>query len=351
VAELLRLGIVLLLTAGGYALGPAVDDLFQLDSVEATRLVTSVLGALTGYVTGGIAGRAVVRQVDTAAARLDQVTSAQLVAAALGGAVGGLAGLPVLLPLLLLPYQGFTIPLALLIILALGYAGARLGALRGADLGRFIGLRGRLEVTAPSRGRGVKLVDTSSLVDGRLVEVARSGFLEGLLVVPRFVLDELQRLADSSDAQVRRRGRRGLDLLRVLQDEALVGVEITDEDRPDVTEVDAKLAAIARERKAQLITGDGALARVAEISGVRVLNLHTLAEAVRPPVLPGDQLTVRLVKAGRERGQAVAYLDDGTMVVVDEAAGGIGTDVAVDVTSIVTGRQGRMLFGVLRDAT
>jgi uncharacterized protein YacL len=310
--------------------------------------VSSVLGALLGYVLGGALGRALVRQVDTAAARLERVSSAQLVAATLGGALGALAGITVLLPVLLLPYQAFTVPVALLVVLALAYAGARLGALRGADLGRFIGMRGRLEVSAPSRGSGVKLVDTSALVDGRLVEVARAGFLEGLLVVPRFVLDELQRLADSGDPQVRRRGRRGLDLLRVLQDESLVGVEITDEDPAGFREVDAKLAALARDRKAQLVTCDGGLARVAEIGGVRVLNLHTLAEAVRPPVLPGDQLEVRLVKAGRERAQAVGYLDDGTMVVVDDAADAIGRDLTVDVTSIVTGRQGRMLFGVPR---
>jgi uncharacterized protein YacL len=339
---------VLLMTGAGYATGGAVDDLFGLAASETTRLVTSVLGALTGYVVGGAVGRALVREVDTAAARLERVSSTQLIASALGGAVGALAGIAVLLPVLLLPYQAFTVPVALLVVLALAYAGARLGALRGADLGRFIGLRGRLEVSTPSRGGGVKLVDSSALVDGRLVEVARSGFLEGLLVVPRFVLDEVQRLADSGDPQTRRRGRRGLDLLRVLQDEALVAVEITDEDQPSFHEVDAKLAAMARERRAQLVTCDAALARVAEIGGVRVLNLHALAEAVRPPVLTGDQLEVRLVKAGRERAQAVGYLDDGTMVVVDDAAGSIGHEVTVDVTSIVSGRQGRMLFGVPR---
>jgi uncharacterized protein YacL len=311
--------------------------------------VSSVVGALLGYVLGGALGRALVRQVDTAAARLERVSSAQLIAATLGGALGALAGITVLLPVLLLPYQAFTVPVALLVVLALAYAGARFGALRGADLGRFIGMRGRLEVSTPSRGGGVKLVDTSALVDGRLVEVARAGFLEGLLVVPRFVLDELQRLADSGDPQVRRRGRRGLDLLRTLQDESLVGVEITDQDPPAYREVDAKLAALARDRRAQLVTCDSGLARVAEIGGVRVLNVHALAEAVRPPVLPGDQLEVRLVKAGRERAQAVGYLDDGTMVVVDDAADAIGRDLTVDVTSIVTGRQGRMLFGVRRD--
>jgi uncharacterized protein YacL len=342
---------VLLLTAGGYALGGGLDELIDRPAPETTRLITSVLGALVGYVLGGVVGRAVVRQVDTAAARLERVSAAQLVAASLGAGVAGLVGVAVLLPVLLLPYQRYTVPVVLLVILVLAYGGARLGALRGADLGRFIGMRGRLEVATPSRGGGVKLVDSSALVDGRLVEVARAGFLEGTLVVPTFVLEEVQRLADSGDQQVRRRGRRGLDLLRVLQDESLVAVEITDEDEPRFAEVDAKLAAIARQRRAQLLTCDSGLARVAEVGGVRVLNLHALADAVRPPVLPGDRLTVRLLKAGREAGQAVGYLDDGTMVVVDDAASVIGGEAAVDVTSIVTGRQGRMLFGVLRDGT
>jgi uncharacterized protein YacL len=340
---------VLLLTAAGYAVGGAVDGWLELQATETTRLVTSVLGALVGYVVGGGLGRGVVDQVDTAAARLDRVPSTQVVAAVLGGAVGAFAGIAVLLPVLLLPYQAFTVPVALLVVLALVYAGARLGALRGPDLGRFVGLRGRLEVASPSRGAGVKLVDSSALVDGRLVEIARAGFLEGLLVVPRFVLEEVQRLADSGDPRTRKRGRRGLELLRVLQDEALVGVELTDEDPPGQRDVDAKLAAMARDRRAQLLTCDSALARVAEIGGVRVLNVHALAEAVRPPVLPGDQLDVRLVKPGRERAQAIGYLDDGTMVVVDDAAHAIGGEVVIDVTSIVTGRQGRMLFGVPRE--
>jgi uncharacterized protein YacL len=349
VTELLRLGIVLLLTAAGYAVGGAVDDVFEFGTAETTRLVTSVLGALLGYVLGGVTGRAWVRSVDTAAARLEQVPAAQLVAACLGAGVGALAGVVVLLPVLLLPYQRYTVPIALLVTVSLAYAGGYLGSTRGADLGRFVGLRGRLEVATPSRGGGVKLVDSSALVDGRLVEVARAGFLEGTLVVPTFVLEEVQRLADSGDAQVRARGRRGLDLLRVLQDEALVQVEISDEDRPGLAEVDAKLAAIARDRRARLLTCDSGLARVAEIGGVRVLNVHALADAVRPPVLPGDHIGLRLVKPGREVGQGVGYLDDGTMVVVDGGGDAVGRDVDADITSIVTGRQGRMLFGVLRE--
>lgn len=337
---------MLLLTAGGYALGPALADGLELADAETTRLVTSVLGALIGYVVGGFAGRGIVHQVDTAVAGLSQVPASQLVAAAIGAALAAFAGTVVLLPLLLLPAQAATLPIGLLVVLTLAYAGARAGAARGADLARFIGMRGRLEVAAPSRGGGVKLVDTSALVDGRLVEVARTGFLDGSLVLPTWVLAEAQALADSADPQRRRRGQRALDLLRVLQDDGVVAVEVTDEDDPTVDDVDAKLVALARRRRAALVTCDGNLARVAELAGVRVLSLHALADAVRPPVVPGDELDVTVVKPGREDGQGVGYLEDGTMVVVDGAGDRIGEQLLVDVTSIVSGRRGRMLFGV-----
>jgi uncharacterized protein YacL len=346
VTELLRLGVVLLMTAGGYSLGEVVDGWFDLGETETTRLLTSVLGALFGYLLGGALGRAVVRGVDTASARLERVPASQLVAAGIGTAGGALVGVAVMLPVLLLPYQRFTVPVTLLIVLVLAYAGGRLGASRGPDLGRFIGMRGRLEVRTPSRGSGVKLLDSSALIDGRIVEVARAGFLEGTLVVPVFVLEEVQALADAGESHRRRLGQRGLSTVQVLQDEGVVAVEVSDEDVPGVAEVDAKLAALCRDRRAALVTCDGNLARVAEISGVRVLNLHVLADAVRPPVLPGDRLALRIVRLGREAGQGVGYLDDGTMVVIDGAAEAVGADLDVDVTSIVQHRQGRMLFGV-----
>jgi uncharacterized protein YacL len=349
VTEVLRLGVVLLLTAAGYALGDVVDGWFELGEADTTRLVSSVLGALIGYVVGGLLGRAVVRGVDTAAERLQAIPSAQLVAIGIGAAAGALVSIALMLPVLLLPYQGFTVPFTLVLALVLAYAGGRLGATRGADLARFIGLRGRIDVRSPSRGRGVKLVDSSALIDGRIVEVARAGFLDGTLVVPEFVLEEVQGLADAGEPHRRRLGRRGLATVRVLQDEGIVAIEIDHDPVPEAREVDSKLATRCRDLQAAMITCDGNLARVAEVSGIRVLNLHVLADAVRPPVLPGDRVELRLVREGREAAQAVGYLDDGTMVVVEQAAAAIGGTAAVDVTSIVQNRQGRMLFAVLAD--
>ena len=346
VAELLRLGIVLLLVAGGYAMGGALDDLAQLEAEETSRLVASVLGALVGYLLGGVVGRGVVRGVDTATQQLERVPAVQLIAAGIGAAVGGFLGISLLLPVLLLPYQRFTVPVTLLVVLALAYAGGRVGGSRAADLGRFIGMRGRLEVRTPSRGAGVKVLDSSALIDARIVDIARTGFLEGTLVVPMFVLEEMQGIADSGEPRRRQLGRRGLSTLQVLQGEGLVGVEIADEPVAGVREVDAKLTTMCRERQAALVTGDANLASVAEVAGIRVLNVHALADAVRSPVVPGDQVRLLLVKPGRDRGQAVGYLDDGTMVVVDSAADAVGTEMEVDVTSIVQSRQGRLLFGV-----
>lgn len=348
--EVVRLAIVLLLTAAGYVLGPAMAGLWSGVDAETVTLVSTVLGALVGYVLGGATGRGVVEGVDRAEERLRRVEAAVLVSAVLGAALLGIVGLLLLWPVLLLPGQIFTVPIAAILLVVLVYTGGRLGVSRGGDLMRFLGARGRLEVTSPSRGYGTKLVDTSALVDGRIVAVARAGFLEGTLVIPRFVLDEMQRLADTADARRRNAGRRGLDALQVLQDEALVGVEVTDDDAPGVAEVDAKLAALARERHAALVTVDANLASVAEISGVRVLNLHVLAEAMRPPVIPGDRFQVNLVREGTEPRQAVGYLADGTMVVVEKAVESVGDRVTVEVTSLLQTRNGRMVFADLADA-
>jgi uncharacterized protein YacL len=351
ITELIRLSVVLLLTGLGYLAGPAVtavvDGFYDQPDVVEVRFVTSVLGALFGYVLGGGVGRAFVTGVDRAEERLRRVEASVLLAGAIGAAIAGVLGALVLWPILLLPVRTVGVAVAVVLFAIVLYTGGRLGAARGGELLRYVGARGRVEVTTPSRGHRTKLVDTSALIDGRLVDVTRAGFLDGTLVVPRFVLDELQGLADAEDRRRRDAGRRGLDTLRTLQDEAVAAVEVTDDDDPTVSEVDAKLAALARERGAALLTVDANLARVAEISGVRVLNLHELAEALRPPVIPGDRVSVTVTKEGREAGQGVGYLPDGTMVVIERAADRVGAKVDVEVTSLLQSRNGRMIFAQL----
>jgi uncharacterized protein YacL len=346
VSELLRLAIVLLLTAAGYAIGEQVEAAVAFGEPQTTRLFTSVLGALLGYLLGGWVGRTVVSGVDQATRRFEAVPAVQLIAATLGGVAAALVGLVMLLPLLVLPNPQITVPVGVLVAIVLTYLGGRLGATRGAELGRFVGVRGRLDVRTPSRGLGVKVVDSSALIDGRIAELARVGFVEGTLVVPTFVVEEVRRIADTDAGHRRSLGQRGLRTLQVLQDEGLVAVEIDPDPVGGVAAVDDKLAAMCRERRAALLTADAGLARTAEASGIRVLNPHALADAVRSPVLPGDRVEIAVVRVGREPGQGVGYLQDGTMVVVEDAAHAVGDELTVDVTSIVQSRTGRMLFAV-----
>lgn len=347
--EIVRLVVVIVFTAAGFGVASTVNDTLDLNEPEQTRLVMAVLGALVGYLAGGGLGRLLVRGVDRAQERLRRVDAGVLVAAVVGAGVAATLGFLLLWPVLLFPGKIFTVPIALGAVAVLAYGGGRIGAGRAGDLGRFVGVRGRLEVSSPSRGAGVKLVDSSAFIDGRIVEVARAGFIEGTLVVPQFIVLEMQALADAQERRKRDAGRRGLDSLHIIQSEGLVAVEITEEDPPGIQDVDAKLAELARQRDAAIVTVDGNLARVAEISGMRVLNLHVLADAMRSPVVPGDRVTVPITKEGREPGQGVGYLGDGTMVVVEKAVDRVGEKIDVDITSIMQTTRGRMLFAQISD--
>ena len=333
--ELVRLTVVVLATGAAFSLGPRV---------EGSSLLVTLLGAGVGYVGGGIAGRFVLGRIDAAERRLRSVSSHELLAAVLGAILGLITAAALTWPLLLFGPKLFTVAAAVLVALVLAAFGIRVGAARGGDLMRSLGVTGRLDVTSPSGGARTKLVDTSALIDGRLVDVCRAGFLDGTLVVPQFVLYELQGLADAGDAERRSRGRRGLDVLGALQRSSGVALEVSDRDYVEIEAVDAKLIAMARDHKAGLLTVDGSLGRVAEVQGVKVLNLHALAEHLRPPVLPGNRLEVRVVKPGRERNQGVGYLSDGTMVVVEGGRDRQGVEVTVEVTSILSNPNGRMVF-------
>jgi uncharacterized protein YacL len=349
--ELVRLTVVVLATAGAHQLGRQLrlGDV-EVRTQDELRLLLTVLGAGIGYVAGGMFGRFTWGRIDAAERRLRGISSGELLAGLLGGFAGLAVAGALTWPLLLFDAKVFTVPVAVLIVLIATTLGVRIGVGRGGDLLRALGVSGRLEVTSPSTGPRAKLVDTSALIDGRLLDVCRAGFLEGTLVIPQFVLYELQGLADSGDDDRRQRGRRGLDVVAALQRSSGVGFEVSDRDHPEVAEVDAKLIAMARSRKLSLVTVDANLARVAEIQDVKVLNLHALAEQLRPPVLPGDLVAVRIVKAGKEPGQGVGYLSDGTMVVVEQARDAQGSEVSAEVTSILSNANGRMVFATVRSS-
>ncbi|MGC8874270.1 MAG: PIN/TRAM domain-containing protein, partial [Chloroflexia bacterium] len=191
------------------------------------------------------------------------------------------------------------------------------------------------------------LVDSSAIIDGRIADLCRTGFLTGPLIVPRFILRELQRIADADDAVRRKRGRRGLEVLNRLQKEGAVPVQISDLDVPEARDVDTKLVQLARAHGWPILTTDYNLNRVAELQGVTVLNIHDLAQSVRPVVQPGEELTVQLVHEGKEPGQGVGYLDDGTMVVVEGGKDRVGQQLHVTVSRLLSTSAGRIVFAHL----
>ncbi|UZM99489.1 hypothetical protein OL548_04130 [Lysinibacillus sp. MHQ-1] len=195
------------------------------------------------------------------------------------------------------------------------------------------------------------MLDTSVIIDGRIADISETGFIEGILIVPQFVLTELQHIADSSDTLKRTRGRRGLDILRKLQDERNTNVEITDEDFEDVQEVDLKLVRLAKKMgtDTQIVTNDFNLNKVCELHHVKVLNINDLANAVKPVVIPGEDMQVVVIKDGKEHNQGVAYLDDGTMIVVEGGRSYIGQAITVTVTSVLQTSAGRMIFAKPKD--
>lgn len=189
-----------------------------------------------------------------------------------------------------------------------------------------------------------KILDTSVIIDGRIADICASGFVEGALVVPVFVLEELQHIADSSDLLKRNRGRRGLDILNRMQKELGLSVQINDSDFDDIAEVDSKLVRLAQVMNGKLVTNDYNLNKVAELQGVKVLNINELSNSVKPVVLPGEEMVVHVVKDGKEFGQGIGYLDDGTMIVVDSGKKHIGDTIGVLVTSVLQTAAGRMIF-------
>lgn len=265
----------------------------------------------------------------------------------LSGLIGLVIGI-LLAILITIPLQGLAVAngyLSLIVTMMLAVLGWSLGVRKRDEI---IGLFQKSDLSSPLLGKnhgiGAKILDTSVIIDGRISDITKTGFIEGSLIVPSFVLDELQHIADSSDALKRNRGRRGLDILNKIQKEPYVTVQILEHDYEDTPEVDSKLVKLAKELGAKVVTNDYNLNKVCELHGVSVLNINELANAVKPIVLPGEELRVHVIKDGKEQGQGVAYLDDGTMIVVDGGRCYIGETIGVLVTSVLQTAAGRMIF-------
>ncbi len=308
----------------------------------ATTSSYAVFQAIIGFIIGLVVALLVIR-VEQDIRKL----SLRVIA---GGVVGMVVGLLIALILgfglnmvVKITQNQQVVPwIYLLLIGILGYLGLVLGSQKVDEI--------NFRATDSKNVNDHRLLDTSVIIDGRIADICDTGFMDGALIVPRFVLNELQFIADSADSMKRSRGRRGLDVLNRMQKSSSITIEIVEQDFPKIKGVDSKLVALAQKMNAKLMTNDYNLNKVAELQGVRVLNVNELANAMKPVVLPGEQILVKIIREGKEQGQGVGYLDDGTMIIVDSAQKMINMNVEVVVTSVLQTTAGRMIFTELKEA-
>lgn len=335
---IVRLVGTVILAYTGWQLG-ATELVAGLGLGLPFRYFLGIVGAALGIL---VTPWLVLRPLSWLRRGIRQVPTQSLIAGTIGLAVGLLISLFLAIPLYLLPSPfGRVLPMAAAIVL--GYLGVTTVVTRQKELWAIFGARFHFGGRARGDDQYI-LLDTSVIIDGRIADISQTGFIQGTMLVPRFVLNELQHIADSPDALRRNRGRRGLDILNKLQKESEVPIEITDMDAKEAREVDAKLVKLAKTLKCPVMTNDYNLNRVAEFEGVRVLNINQLANAVKTVVLPGESIKVRIIQEGREIGQGVGYLDDGTMVVVENGRKYISSTMEVTVTRVLQTQRGRMIF-------
>lgn len=278
---------------------------------------------------------------------LEKVPTHQIVVGSIGLIVGLVIAFLISSAISLIPIPYISL-LSLVIYVFLGYLGVSLAIKNVGDFSKIQEMfkRTTSKNTAAKEVSGAKpkILDTSVIIDGRIADICKTGFVEGSLIIPNFVLEELRHIADSSDGLKRNRGRRGLDILNIIQKELKLDIRIVDTDFEDVSEVDMKLLKLAQKMNGMVVTNDFNLNKVAELQGVTVLNINELANAVKPVVLPGEEMTVHVVKDGKENNQGVAYLDDGTMIVVEGGRKHMNETIDVLVTSVLQTAAGRMIF-------
>jgi uncharacterized protein YacL len=314
-------------------------------TVDQYTFVIASVGALVGLILTPYITTRPARKIRKTLATV----SAQTLLSALIGLISGL----IVAALLSFPISLLPAPLGKILpffaVLIFGYLGVSLFVMRQMDLFSILSsLRGGSAAKESSTGWAENrtiLLDTSVIIDGRIADITRTGFLPGTLLIPRFVLNELQYIADSPDSMRRQRGRRGMEVLAALQKEPTMQVKISDIDVEGMREVDDKLVVLARQMRCPILTNDYNLNRVAELQGVIVLNINELANAVKSVLLPGEIMNVRVIQEGREAGQGVAYLDDGTMVVVENGREYMDKEITLMVTKVLQTAAGRMIFG------
>lgn len=345
---ILRIIGVFVFGSAGAALGIQIVEIPVIPQTIHIYVVVAggIVGALFGFV---FMPRLTLKPFTRLRRAIQQLPASVIFSAAVGLFLGLALGAIAAYPLSLLPRPlGQFLPF--IVAAAFGYIGLTITTMRPDMLQS---LRGRIfhnEASAADAGETEErcklavLLDTSVIIDGRIADICRTGFIQGELIVPLFVLNELQHVADSADTLRRNRGRRGLEILRQLQEDSPVPVRLTDADAPSVREVDDKLIALAKEMGGSILTNDYNLNRVAELQAVTVLNVNELANAVKTVLLPGESFVIHVLQAGKEQNQGVGYLDDGTMVVVEEGVRFIGATIDVTVSKILQTAAGRMIF-------
>lgn len=335
------IGMVALFVGGFYTgtiLGKSAGDQPVLWAI-----IFGLVGALMGLVVTPFLTTRPIRSIRT---QITQVSVRTMVAGLIGLIVGLIIAALVAFPFSMLPTP-FSQLLPFIGVILFSYLGVTIMVMRQNDIMSLFGNRFSAGMKDPSASDGdgnVVLLDTSVIIDGRIADIARTGFVAGPMLVPSFVLNELQHIADSSDGLRRQRGRRGLDILNRLQKDPSISFRITDLDVEGIREVDDKLVVLAKQLNSQILTNDYNLNRVAELQGVNVLNINELANAVKTVFLPGENLEVNVIQEGKEAGQGVGYLDDGTMVVIEEGKDYIDRQIPVTVTKVLQTAAGRMIF-------
>ncbi|HEX8633311.1 MAG TPA: PIN domain-containing protein [Pyrinomonadaceae bacterium] len=327
---LIRLVFTALLVAAGYVLHPIHDK----------PLLSAGVAALIAFA------------IIMFERRIQRASLKTLIGAAVGSILGIVGAY--LIGSLITSQHSDAVPVGMktFLTLALTFLMAYIGLVVGAAKGDYLDLSALGGIFSDkSARRDFKILDTSVIIDGRIADIAEAGFLSGTIVIPQFILRELQQVADSPDSNKRQRGRRGLDMLNRLQTNNTLDIQVVDTDFPAVREVDLKLLELSKQLDAVVVTNDFNLNKVAQLHGVSILNINELANALKPVVLPGELMRVFILKEGKEYNQGVAYLDDGTMVVVDNARKMIGKNADISVTSVLQTTAGKMIFGRLSEET
>jgi uncharacterized protein YacL len=337
------IGLILGLLIGAY--------LMQMTHAESALGIVRVVGLLLMFGAAGGIGlylaarplyRAFRRLTAWIEGRAQRITLSEMISGGLGLLLGLVVSYLLYPAFHAIPFIGGILPIFISVFL--GYVGLTIGLKKKDEIGTWSGARPASKGSAAKAGGVPKILDTSVIIDGRIADILETRFLEGPIVVPAFVLEELRHIADSPDVLKRNRGRRGLDILNRIQKEMGIPVQIVDRDFGPQMEVDSKLLRLAKMLDGKVVTNDYNLNKVAALQGVPVLNINELANAVKSVVLPGEEMTVTLIKEGKEPGQGVGYLDDGTMIVVDGGKRHVGETIEVLVTSVLQTAAGRMIF-------